>query len=181
MHCVVSGITVFRCNTTTTHFMLFSNHARDVLARKRQPVPTNVCHVHARHPDLPARVAFEKLARSWEEGSSDNQRNRERRALGANHEVIDDQSQRSNCPVLGLPPDKFWIASHSARNSDLHLKRSSADSPGPAKQQQASCLAFTNSFDTQGPPTACDSPSSVASGRNRENSVPLRVAHLHKN
>jgi hypothetical protein len=87
------------------------------------------------------------------------------------------QSQRSNCPVLGLPPDKFWIARHSARNSDLHLKSSSAYSPGPAKQQ-ASCLAFTNSFDTQGPPTGCDSPSSVASGRNRENSVPLRVAHL---
>src|SRR5215467_1678125 len=29
--------------------------------------------------------------------------------------------------------------------------------------------------DTQGPPTACDSPSPVASGRNRENSVPPRV------
>src|SRR5262249_20096474 len=81
------------------------------------------------------------------------------------------QSQRSNCPVFGLPPDKFWIARHSARNSDSHLKCSSAYSPGPAKQQ-ASCLAFTNSFDTQGPPTGCDSPSSVASGRNRENSVP---------
>ena len=32
--------------------------------------------------------------------------------------------------------------------------------------------------DTQGPPTDCDSPSSVASGRNRENSAPLRVPHL---
>src|SRR5260370_696314 len=35
-----------------------------------------------------------------------------------------------------------------------------------------------NTNDTQGPPTSCDSPSSVASGRNRENSVPLRVPHL---
>jgi hypothetical protein len=26
-----------------------------------------------------------------------------------------------------------------------------------------------------GPPTGCDSPSSVASGRNRENSAPLRA------
>jgi len=32
--------------------------------------------------------------------------------------------------------------------------------------------------DTQGPATGCDSPSSVASGRNRENSAPLRVLHL---
>ena len=30
-------------------------------------------------------------------------------------------------------------------------------------------------------PTGCDSPSSVASGRNRENSVPLRVQHLDRN
>src|SRR6266481_3326297 len=29
-----------------------------------------------------------------------------------------------------------------------------------------------NTNDTQDPPTGCDSPSSVASGRNRENSVP---------
>src|SRR5215831_11843061 len=95
--------------------------------------------------------------------------------MSPTHKVT--QSQRSNCPVLELPPDKFWIARHSARNSDLHLKCSSAYSPGPAKQQ-ASCLAFANSFDTQGPPTGCDSPSSVASGRNRENSAPLRVPHL---
>jgi hypothetical protein len=33
---------------------------------------------------------------------------------------------------------------------------------------------------TQGPPIGCDSPSSVASGRNRENSVPLHVAHKHR-
>ena len=33
----------------------------------------------------------------------------------------------------------------------------------------------TSVIDTQGPPTGCDSPSSVASGRNRENSVPLHV------
>jgi hypothetical protein len=31
--------------------------------------------------------------------------------------------------------------------------------------------------DTLGPPTGGDSPWSVASGRNRENSVPLRVTH----
>jgi hypothetical protein len=37
-------------------------------------------------PICPARPAFEKLARSWEEDSSDNQRNRERRVLRrANH------------------------------------------------------------------------------------------------
>jgi len=33
---------------------------------------------------------------------------------------------------------------------------------------------------TQGPPTGCDSPSSVASGRNRENSVAPRVARNHQ-
>src|SRR5262245_11663844 len=31
---------------------------------------------------------------------------------------------------------------------------------------------------TQGPPTGGDSPSSAISGRNRENSAPLRVVHL---
>jgi hypothetical protein len=30
----------------------------------------------------------------------------------------------------------------------------------------------------QAPPTACDSPSSVANETNRENSAPLRVPHL---
>jgi len=46
---------------------------------------------YTRDTPICARAAFEKPARSWEEGSSDNQRNRERRALGANHEVIDDR------------------------------------------------------------------------------------------
>jgi hypothetical protein len=36
-------------------------------------------------------------------------------------------------------------------------------------------------YDTQGPPAACDSPSSVPSGRNRENSVPLRVTQQDQN
>jgi len=31
---------------------------------------------------------------------------------------------------------------------------------------------------TQGPPTGCDSPSSAASGRNRENSVPPAVSRI---
>jgi hypothetical protein len=39
---------------------------------------------------------------------------------------------------------------------------------------------FPNTNDTQGPPTGCDSPSSVASGRNRENSAPPRVPHLDR-
>jgi len=45
-------------------------------------------------------------------------------------------------------------------------------------QQRGSTKEDLQQFDTQGPPTGCDSPSSVASGRNRENSVPPRVMHL---
>jgi len=43
---------------------------------------------------------------------------------------------------------------------------------------RAAVTKFANTNNTQGPPTVCDSPSSVASGRNRENSAPPRVAHL---
>jgi hypothetical protein len=41
-------------------------------------------------------------------------------------------------------------------------------------------LTLTNLLDTQGPPTGCDSPSSMASGRNRGNSVPPRVYCRHR-
>ena len=46
MHRVVSGITVFRCNTTTTHFMLFSNHARDALGAQASTSAVNVGDDH---------------------------------------------------------------------------------------------------------------------------------------
>jgi hypothetical protein len=48
---------------------------------------------------------------------------------------------------------------------------------GTSSRPRAAHSRNPNTKDTQGPPTACDSPSSVASGRNRENSVPLRVLH----
>ena|SRR5215471_599609 len=42
MHRVVSGITVFRCNTTTKHFMLFSNYARDALGGQASTSAVNM-------------------------------------------------------------------------------------------------------------------------------------------
>jgi len=54
--------------------------------------------------------------------------------------------------------------------------RESADKNGGLAR--AAVTKFANTNNTQGPPTVCDSPSSVASGRNRENSAPPRFAHL---
>ena len=48
---------------------------------------------------------------------------------------------------------------------------------GTSSRPRAAHSRNPNTNDAQGPPTACDSPSSVASERNRENSAPLRVLH----
>src|SRR5262249_13834956 len=53
--------------------------------------------------------------------------------------------------------------------------------PGPNRADEHLGPAHSRTrvtHDTQSPPSGCDSPSPVARGRNRENSVPPRVVHL---
>src|SRR6266478_9818026 len=83
-----------------------------------------------------------------------------------------------NLIVVTYPGCGYCFAGSSTR---IPTGRNIEGAPVPNRDDEhlgARIHEVPNTNDTQGPPTGCDSPSSVASGRNRENSVPLRVPHL---
>ena len=77
--------------------------------------------------------------------------------------------QPAAMPVVGVARPAFCLGR-------IALCPKSRDTGMSNRRSQT--LPITRCLDTQGSPTACDSPSSVANGRNRENSAPLRVPHL---
>lgn len=78
------------------------------------------------------------------------------------------------CPRSSLENPELLIGSRPGRKLIFPVRRLA----GFRVSAEKSPWRSHETNDTQGSTTACDSPSSVVSGRNRENSVPLHVAHL---